>query len=239
MRIISVTPNIYQLTRWLFFNSYLVREDDGLTLVDANMGRCGVQLVKAAKMLGQPIRRIALTHAHSDHVGALDQLHDMLPKAKIFMSAREARILAGDRNIDPEEGKARLRGNFKKFTTHPTNYLNDLDPIGSLVAYASPGHTPGHFAFFDYRDRALLAGDVYSSFAGLYVTSLANPLFPFPAMATWDRAANLVSARKLVGLEPSYLLVGHGRALGEPVAAMLEALKNAEQTPGKQEQEKK
>jgi hypothetical protein len=38
MNTTTVTPNLTQLTRLHFVNAYLVREDDGLTLVDTTTG---------------------------------------------------------------------------------------------------------------------------------------------------------------------------------------------------------
>src|SRR5512142_1892393 len=72
-------------------NCYLVREDDGLTLVDTNWTKMAQPILEAAAKLGAPIRRIVLTHSHGDHVGSLDDLRKELPEAKVLLSAREAR----------------------------------------------------------------------------------------------------------------------------------------------------
>ena len=37
MKTRTITPNITQLTRFRFVNAFLVREDDGFTLVDTAM----------------------------------------------------------------------------------------------------------------------------------------------------------------------------------------------------------
>ena len=71
-------------------NCYLVREDDGLTLVDTNWTKTADAILAAAEQLGAPIRRIALTHVHGDHVGSLDPLHQALPDADVLVGAREA-----------------------------------------------------------------------------------------------------------------------------------------------------
>ena len=74
MRTTSITDNLIQLTRLGLVNAYLVREEDGLTLVDTMIPRSGSAILAAAKAAGAPIRRIALTHGHGDHVGSLDEL---------------------------------------------------------------------------------------------------------------------------------------------------------------------
>ena len=67
MKASTVSAHITQLTRAHFVNAFLVREEDGLTLVDTTMGRADEALLAAAASAGAPIRRIALTHGHGDH----------------------------------------------------------------------------------------------------------------------------------------------------------------------------
>ena len=74
MQTTKITDNLIQLTRYRFVNAFLVREDDGFTLVDTTMPRTGDHLIEAARRAGAPIIRIALTHGHGDHVGSLDEL---------------------------------------------------------------------------------------------------------------------------------------------------------------------
>ena len=62
-------PNLIQLTRLHFVNAFLVREEDGLTLVDTMTRGSAGALLSAASAAGAPIRRILLTHGHGDHVG--------------------------------------------------------------------------------------------------------------------------------------------------------------------------
>ena len=65
---------VHQINRFRFVNAYLVEEEDGLTLVDTMLPRSDERILAAAAALGKPIRRIALTHAHQDHIGSLDAL---------------------------------------------------------------------------------------------------------------------------------------------------------------------
>ena len=64
MKTTPVTDNLTQLTRLHLVNAFLVREDDGFTLVDTTLGRGAGALIAAARAAGAPIRRIALTHGH-------------------------------------------------------------------------------------------------------------------------------------------------------------------------------
>lgn len=218
---------LIQLTRLTAFNCFLVREDDGFTVVDTNMKGTEHDILKAAREHGAPIRRILLTHAHIDHVGSLDALHALLPDVEVMISARDARFLTGDRSLDADEPQTPLKGGYPVCTTTPTRLLNAGDMIGSLEVIASPGHTPGHVSFFDHRDRTLIAGDAYSTKAGISTGGTLRLLFPFPAMATWNKPLAIRSAEALRDLNPARLAVGHGATLENPVAAMERAIAEA------------
>jgi len=218
----AVTDNVTQLTRLRFVNAYLVREDDGFTLVDTAM-RAADDLVAAAQEAGGRIRRIALTHGHGDHVGSLDALKDRLgDEVQVLMPELDARIHAGEKVVD-----GKLPGSWPKLRTVPDVRLSPGDRVGSLEVVASPGHSPGHVAFLDTRDRALIAGDVFTSYGKVAVTNHFYLRFPLAAMATWDKAMDLESAKELRALEPSILLVGHGPAVRDPGAAMDAAIAQA------------
>jgi len=223
MKSTALTENLTQLNRWHFVNAFLVREDDGFTLVDTTLGGGADALIAAAEKADGAIRRIALTHGHGDHVGSLDALKERLGgSVAVMMPETDARILAGDRVV---EGK--LPGSWPKVETKPDVLLSGGDRVGSLEVVASPGHSPGHVAFLDTRDRTLIAGDVFTAYGRLAVTSHLYLRFPFAAMATWDRARDVESARALRALNPALLAVGHGPAQPNPGAAMDRAIARA------------
>ena len=228
MRVTNHGSHLVQLTRLFAFNSQIVREDDGLTIIDTNLPGSAKGILAAAQALGQPIRRIVLTHAHSDHVGSLDALAAQVPGVEVLISARDARFLAGDNRLDPDEPQTALRGSYVTCMTAPTRLLNDGDRIGSLEAIATPGHTPGHMALLDRRAGTLIAGDAFTTRAGVTTAGTFRLLFPFPALATWNRPTGLVSARRLAALGPSRLAVGHGPVIEAPLAAMQAAIAEAE-----------
>src|SRR5213078_947972 len=235
MKVTSTTNNLIQLTHLVAFNCYLLREDDGFTLIDTNMGGQAQTIMQAAGKLGLPIERIVLTHAHIDHVGSLDALHDALPNAQVAISERDARFLSGDKSLDPTEPQVPLRGGYPVCTTKPELLLHEGDRIGSLEVIATPGHTPGHLAFFDTRDHTLIAGDAFQTLGGVAVAGTFKLLFPLPALATWHKGLALESARKLLALQPSLLAVGHGRVLSDPQAAMEHAIRVMERSLAQEE----
>src|SRR6478672_7651221 len=118
-------PQVTRIVKLGFVNCYLVDEDDGFTVVDTLLSKSADRILGRASELGKPIVRIALTHAHGDHIGSVDALAAQLPDAEIVISARDARFLAGDRSLDPGEEVGKLRGTFPKQATEaqPTRTL--------------------------------------------------------------------------------------------------------------------
>jgi glyoxylase-like metal-dependent hydrolase (beta-lactamase superfamily II) len=216
-----------RVSRFGFVNAHLVREDDGLTVIDTLLPRSGKAILAAAERLGAPIVRIALTHAHGDHVGSLDELAAALPGVEVLISARDARLLAKDMTLDPDEPQSKLRGGYPGAATRPTRTLANGDRVGSLEVVASPGHTPGHVAFLDARDGTLYCGDAFSTLGGVATTAKVNPRFPLPALATWDRPTELASARALRALDPARVAPGHGKVVEAPGAAIDQAIAKA------------
>src|SRR5690348_16280585 len=223
MKTVAVTPNLIQLTRYRFVNAYLVREDDGFTLVDTTLGGGADDLIAAAQAAGGQIKRIALTHGHGDHIGSVEGLKQKLgPDVQVLLGELDARILAGENVV---EGK--LPGSWPKVQWAPDVRLAPGDRVGSLEVVASPGHSPGHMAFLDTRDRTLIAGDVFTSYGQVAVTNSFYWRFPFATMATWDKSKDLESARALRALDPVLLVVGHGPATAAPGEAMDKAIARA------------
>lgn len=224
--------HLIQLTRSRFSNAYLVREADGLTVIDTSLPGSGEPIRWAADALGQPIRRIVLTHAHVDHYGSLDALHAAVPDAEVMVSARDAKLLRGDLTREPDEPEGRLFPGFFKpgAQTLPTRTVAEGDRIGSLEVVAAPGHTPGQIALLDHRDRSLISGDAYLALGGLFVTTQPVLRFPFPALlGTWHKPTAHATAVKLRELDPSRLATGHGPVLSDPGPEMDRAIREAPQ----------
>jgi glyoxylase-like metal-dependent hydrolase (beta-lactamase superfamily II) len=219
----QVTENLIQINRWRFVNAFLVREDDGFTLVDTTVGGSADQLLAAARNAGGDIRRIALTHGHGDHVGSLDALKQRLgDSVEVLMPQLDARIHAGEKVVD---GKP--PGQWPKLETQPDARLTGGELIGSLEVIPTPGHTPGHVSFLDTRDRSLIAGDVLTSIGGLAVSNHFHLPFPLAAMATWDKGKDLESAQRLATLDPTVLVVGHGGPVRDPGQKLGAAIRRA------------
>ena len=213
--------SVLPVVRFKLVNAYLVREEDGLTLIDTTVAGSTKAILAAASAAGAPITRIALTHAHSDHVGSLDALCAELPGVEVLIGARDAKLLAKDKSPEPgEPADAKVRGGVPGTKTRPTRTLADGDHVGSLLVVDAPGHTPGQVAFLDERDGTLYCGDAFHTVGGVHTTAQAGWRFPFPALATWHKPTAVESARRLRALDPQRLAPGHGGVVEAPASAM-------------------
>jgi len=218
MKTTPVTEHLTQLTKLHIVNAFLVRENDGFTLVDTTMGRSAKGLIEAASSAGAPIRRIALTHGHGDHVGLLDALRDSLGSdVEVLVPELDEQILAGEK-----EGK--FPGSWPKVRTRADRRLKPGDRVGSLEVVATPGHTPGHVAYLDTRDRAVIAGDTFTSYGRVMTSDRLRLPFPLAAAASWSGKQVLTSAQTVRALTPSVMVVGHGPVVRDPIAAIDKAL---------------
>lgn len=226
MQIVQETPNLWRLTRLGMVNCFLVREGDGGTLVDANLPGSAKGILAAVGKLGLPIRRILLTHAHFDHVGAVDALCHRLSGVELVIGQREARLLQKDFSLDVGETGKKLFG-FPGIAAGPTRLLEDGDRVGALRSVFSPGHTPGHMAYLDERDGTLMAGDSYTTQLGVTAAGAFRISFPMAALFAWNKLRSAESAKKLLELKPTRLAVGHGRVIESPYGQMKEAVELA------------
>jgi glyoxylase-like metal-dependent hydrolase (beta-lactamase superfamily II) len=218
----STTKQVVQLG---LINAYVVLEDDGVTVIDALNPKGESRILAAAEALGAPIKRIVLTHAHPDHVGSLDALVAAVPGVEVITSGREAKLLAGDRSLEPgEPADGKFLGKPLAITTRATRTVEDGDTVGSLRVIASPGHSPGHVAFLDERDGTLFGGDVYSTIGRVATTAGPDLRFPLPGFVTWSRPIELESAKKLRALDAQRLAPGHGKVVESPGTAMDRAI---------------
>ena len=116
---------VTRVTLWGFVNAYLVREDDGLTLIDTTLPQGAKKILAAAADLDAPIVRIALTHAHGDHIGSLDAVKAAFPDAEVIIGTREARLLEKDLTLDPGEPTTKVKGDYRGAKTKPTRTVAD------------------------------------------------------------------------------------------------------------------
>ena len=98
-------------------------------------------------------------------------------------------------------------------------HLDPADPFPGLngwQALFTPGHSPGHLAFFRKTDRVLIAGDAFTTMNQNSLTGLLSKKKqinepPVPATYDWTQARQSVAA--LAALDPVLLAAGHGQPM--------------------------
>jgi glyoxylase-like metal-dependent hydrolase (beta-lactamase superfamily II) len=222
-----VSEHLVQIVHRRVFNCYLVREDDGLTLVDTGPAGALPAIRAAVQRLSAPLRRVVLTHAHADHLGGLDALAAG-GELEVIVGRREAALLAGDFRLRESEPKPTPKArNYGQPKTPPTRLVDDGEHIGSLKVIATPGHTPGHLSVIDTRDRTLIAGDALTTLGRVAVSGDLVWRWPFPALSTWNAQRAVQSAQRLHDEEPVRLTTGHGPIVDDAVRAIARALDRA------------
>ncbi len=140
-------------------NCYVI--GDGATGAIVDPGDEATRIALAVEQTGLEIGQILLTHAHIDHVGAVAALADeyacpvlmhaeaepmleQLPTQAMMMGLRFGKVPAVDRHVEDEE--ILQVGNLR------------------LESLYTPGHAPGHLAFYAESEGLVLSGDAL--FAG-------------------------------------------------------------------------
>ena len=169
---------LVMITKFGFINCFLVIEDDGITLIDALTRGSGGEILQAVSQTGRPLKRILMTHAHSDHVGSVDEVIAESDDVAFLVQERAVPILTGDISLRADEPKGRmLKIAYGRVSSQIADTIKDGDQIGSLHAISTPGHTVEHYAFFDPRTATLIAGSPLRSLAprGRQVSALRCP----------------------------------------------------------------
>ena len=181
---IEIAENVYQipLLPRNAINAYLI----GSVLIDSGIGWSGKRILAAVD--GRYITAHALTHAHPDHLGSSAVICNQL---EVPLWCGEADRALAER--DTGMPAARVLGNG--------------DIVEGFQVLETPGHTPGHIAFWRESDRVLIAGDVVLNMNLLTtVSGLGEPLKRFTA----DVEENRRSIKRIAVLAPNVMGVGHG-----------------------------
>jgi glyoxylase-like metal-dependent hydrolase (beta-lactamase superfamily II) len=212
-------------------NAYLVGDSGSWVLVDAGIPGNERRIRRAAETRfgpGARPRGILLTHGHFDHAGSAAGLADFWG-VPIYVHRLEFPYLTGRSDYPPLDPTppgffSALSRFFPSSTLNLGDRLSALDESGPAPhlpeweCVYTPGHAPGHVAFFRRADGALIAGDAVTTMNldSLIGTLTKKPELcrpPVPATTNWPQARE--SVRRLAALRPSLVAAGHGTPLRE------------------------
>ena len=211
---VEVAPGVHRLPLMPLdlINAYVV----GDTLIDAGTPGASRKLVRALE--GRPPAAHALTHAHPDHQGSSHAVCEYFGIPLLCGEGDRTAMETGNLGLlaaSPRSLFARMADRAGG-PSHPVERsLREGDAVADFTVVESPGHTPGHLAFWREHDRVLILGDVL--FHRNPATLRLRPTEPFRFLA-WDPALNRDSARKLAALRPEVICFGHGPVLRDPEA---------------------
>jgi glyoxylase-like metal-dependent hydrolase (beta-lactamase superfamily II) len=209
-------------------------------LVDAGLPGDAKRIRLAAESLyGAEARpsAIYLTHGHPDHAGSALELANLWD-VPILAHSLEIPYLTGKSEYPPLDptvgGFLALLGRF--FRPGQINLKDRVrafdgeqlfEPLAGWELVHTPGHSPGHVAFFRRVDGTLLTGDAITTvnlnsfFASL--TKFKRVCGP-PPTATYDWNQAAASVVRLAELQPITIACGHGAPMsgGEAVMQLAE-----------------
>ena len=213
----------------MFVNVFGIYGERGWTLVDAGLyGSAGRITRWAREHFGdEPPQSIVLTHAHFDHVGALNELVDTW-KVPVYAHREELPYLTGGRSYpapDPSVGGGMMARMSVLYPTKPIQLDSGVRelPVDGIVpglerwrSIHTPGHTAGHVSLFRPVDSTLIVGDAFcTTKPESFFKALAQPaeLHGPPAYFTTDWNSARASVERLAALDPMFMAPGHGRPM--------------------------
>lgn len=215
MKLERVSEHIWSVSAWVLIpvRIWLVRDGDGVTLVDAGLSFMKRGIFRAIRGLDTgPLQRILLTHGHADHVGALAGIVAEAP-VPVYAHRVELPYMEGAAPY-PRRRKAKASVRTGLVQPLPEDAEGNLLAVAGLTPYWTPGHSPGHVVYYHEQDKVLLGGDLAMTKGG--------QLRPPMAMFTGDMDQALQSLQILRRLDVRRLEVCHAAPIERP-AEQLEA----------------
>jgi glyoxylase-like metal-dependent hydrolase (beta-lactamase superfamily II) len=167
------------------------------------------------QLSGRGVATHALTHAHPDHQGSSKRVCETL-RIPYWVGAEDVEAAETGAMAARQGDTAFLRWSERAFggPGHPVDRaLREGDEVAGFSVLDTPGHSPGHVAYWRESDRSLVLGDVlFNQHPLLGIPGLRLP----PEVFTADPARNLESVRRIAELEPALVCFGHGPPLRDP-----------------------
>jgi len=210
---IKMAPDVYYISGNDWVACYLIDTGDGLILIDTAMHETAYLMIENIRKLGYEltnIKKILLTHAHIDHIGAARTMKE-LTGARIYLGEPDMLFLRERRDLICGDGLYTC-GDFV-----PDEFYADNKPVtqGNITVHtiATPGHTPGCTSmFFEVQDkeRTLRCG----IHGGIGLNTLTDEDFKRSGLPVSLRQDYIDGLRKLDKLDVDICLPSHTNQVG-------------------------
>jgi glyoxylase-like metal-dependent hydrolase (beta-lactamase superfamily II) len=222
----QIAPGVYRVDAVKIpyvISVLLIRDGKGWVLVDT--GRSGLRIQQALDAVGagpDKLKRIYLTHHHSEHISGLPTIRWWAPDAELVTSEYEAQIISGERAPDPLSDPL---SSYIAVRNLPTVPIDDIHTISEGYEFAgfrvisTPGHTGGHTSLLNKRHGLLFTADAFGRIPEIRV-GVNDAISTDPIEARR-------SAEKLLKEEFSTVVFSHGKPVrGEDVKWRLRRVVN-------------
>jgi len=217
---LEIAEGIHLIPRVRGGNAYLVRSDEGITVVDTGLPGSAGGIIDYVESIGcrrSHVKTIVLTHCDMDHAGSAARLKEET-NAKVAIHEADAPRLSGEKEWKKAKGVLglflRAAGAVMRFNRLQADVLlKDSDIINGLTVIHTPGHTEGSICLY-LPGRAFFVGDA------LVTNSERIPSLPRKSMSV-DMTLAKRSLRKISQLEYSVLLPGHGPPIEQNASAIM------------------
>lgn len=222
--------NVTQITIERENNLFLVEEKDGLILVDTAVESPEIkEVIELIQTHSKPLKAIAITHSHDDHLGGLAEIKQAFPDVPLLFPEREYQLIQ-KKELFPDEKQTPLKeGIPDQLPVEPDMFLREGDRVGELQTIFTPGHTPGHICFYHPALHYILVGDVMQTLGGAAICGVHRDAFPKPARLNWDLPLSIEMVQRMQDLEPQYIGTGHGDVLQDAASHLPAVIEEAKQ----------
>lgn len=229
MLTIEAFANAKQVTVEEENNLFIIEENDGLILIDTAVKSNQIdEIISLIKEDGRPLKAIAITHSHDDHLGGLNAFKQAFPDTPLLFPEREYQLVQRKELLPTDKQVALKEGIPDDLPFVPDKLLVAGDRISELEVLFTPGHTPGHICFYNSSRNYLLVGDVLQTLGGAAICGVHRDAFPKPARLNWDLALSIEMVKGFLDLQLDYIGTGHGEVMTNPADVLPLTIKEAE-----------
>lgn len=157
MRISNLTLGIVDT------NTYFIENEENVILIDPSSE--SQKIIKKLNQINKPLKAILLTHAHYDHIGALDNIIEKY-QVPVYMSKDEFDFLT-----DPDKnGSSKFtQYGLSKIESHANPFSLSEGPAEiegfKFKVLHTPGHSPGSLSFV-FNDFAVVGDTLFKNGIG-------------------------------------------------------------------------